>query len=135
MNIKRKEAAVKKFSSVALEILAGELAKAEYTPEEIAEIIPAIEAAKAGDQGNTGTQGNGNEPEAPAKPSFEEWKCQIKPQGAGKPPTVEKLKCEREAVYIQPHQAAALNDGLVYGGNNYANLYFEKGAEYPLMPE
>lgn len=52
---------------------------------------------------------------------YEEWRVEIK-----KPGEYEKIKMVRPCVKIEDHQAEALNEGVVWGGNTYALMYFKQ---------
>lgn len=68
--------------------------------------------------------GNYTESPKPAKkasnkPLHEEWQCQIGAKGQ-----YEKLKKLRSNIPMEEHQAEILNDGVLYGNNSYALMYF-----------
>lgn len=62
------------------------------------------------------------------RPYFEEWEVKITRNKA------EKLKLARPRVKITEDQAAMLNDGRLYGGNTYTQLYYSPGADQPVLP-
>jgi len=135
MNVKRKEAAVKKYApmlqqGVTIEELTDLISKDEkqYTSDEITEITAAI-----------------NDPAAysPAKPKqkeetkeeveneyFEEWRCEIKIEtnGDGKVTDrkAEKVKRLRPRVVITEEEAETLNTGALHSPRqDYVVMYFK----------
>jgi hypothetical protein len=59
----------------------------------------------------------------PADPSpvhYEEWEVKIPKNGE-----YEKLKCVRKCVKIEDEHAEILNEGVLWGGNTYAKMYFK----------
>jgi hypothetical protein len=136
MNIKRKEAAVKKYrpmlnQGVTVEELGNLLAQDEknYTLEEQNELRQAI----IGDESEKPAAQTPPAPPAPkAKKSevvgFEEWRCEVKVSGEGNNvrKEVEKVKRLRANVKITDEEAETLNRGAKDSPRtDYVIMYFK----------
>jgi len=62
------------------------------------------------------------------RPHYEEWYVRIK---SGQ---VEKMKMKRPRVLISDEQAAILNEGTVNGFSTEPTMYYQPGAEEPMLP-
>lgn len=141
MNVKRKEAAVKKYApmltqGVNPEELTDLIGKDEknYTADEITEISAAITSAGAEKPQTPATKAKPTTPVAKAKvvkevPGYEEWRCEIKltvVEGKVTHREAEKVKKLRPCVKITEEEAETLNNGALHSPRqDFVLMYFK----------
>lgn len=129
MNVKRKEAAVKKFAplfekGLTLEELTDMIGKdeKEYTTDEATEIAAAITGGVT-DSTNV-SKPVGQKKKAVEAVGYQEWRCEIKVEDGKR--RAEKVKLLRPCVKITDDEAETLNNGALNSPRqDYVLMYFK----------